>query len=178
MVLTEALRTTLGLLAFIVILLVVLWFLLRRQRATAQRLTNPSDSSLLPPVSVSVDSPMTAMESAAPLSAAVPLPVPAAKPPPPDAGYQELAQRLRQVESLLGRLATQPPSPPATPVTAANTTLAPDDGMVIRNEVYRLADDGVPYPVIAQHLSLSRSEVELLLELRRIRATLAPVEPI
>jgi biotin operon repressor len=34
----------------------------------------------------------------------------------------------------------------------------------------RLADEGASLPLIAQQLSLSRTEVELLLELRRLRA--------
>jgi hypothetical protein len=52
------------------------------------------------------------------------------------------------------------------PVTAVSPTVESD----VRPAVYRLADEGMPALDIARHLALSRTEVDLLLELRRLRS--------
>lgn len=122
--------------------------------------------------------PGASAQSAPPPPVTMPLPQPApARPPAAKVEeYQVLEGRLREVEALLGRLALQGQMPipvPAITDVAPSQPLAPQQ---VRGEVYRLADEGTPVAGIAQRLSLSRSEVELLLELRRLRGAIGTNE--
>lgn len=182
-------QTTIFLIVVTALAALAAWMLTRGHLLFGKKPSTPAP----PP---SAPTPDAEMPPAVPLTVAAPPPYPGASaqsiplppaampiPPPTPARpptvkveeYHVLEGRLREVEALLGRLALQGQMPALAPVTADVPPSEPIAPQQMRGEVYRLADEEMPTGTIARRLSLSRSEVELLLELRRLRG--AVTEP-
>ena len=157
---------TIYLIVLIAAALLVVWFV-TRGRASRERMLRPPfpPTTPEPPPPPAAPIPETVMTPAAQAS-----PLPPAPPSPTPGAYQNLERRLHEVEALLGRLAGGGQTAAATPDSIAPA--APPSAQQVRDEVYRLAGEGLTASDIARRLELSRSEVELLLELRRLRAAM------
>ncbi|MHB0936621.1 MAG: hypothetical protein ACYC6A_09550 [Armatimonadota bacterium] len=179
-------KTTIFLILLIAVAAAAAWALTRGVALLGKKRSAPAPPPSAPPLDAGIPQP--------PLMAAAPPPYPGAtaqSPPPPPAAmpitqpaparppavraeeYSVLEGRLGEVEALLDRLALQGQVPAPAPAPADFAPPETPPRQQVRGEVYRLADEGMPGTTIAQRLALSRSEVELLLELRRLRGAVA-----